>query len=83
MTQSAACSSLLPDEWKKAVQAPPLPDGETVGDYVAFADATLGKLDIVNDRLLSALGIVSRCEARDAAAVKKAGRGFFGRLLGG
>lgn len=73
---------MLPDTWKSPVEAPPLPDGETVGDYVAFADATLGKLDIANDRLISSIDIVSRCEARDAAAVKKATLGWFGRMVG-
>ena len=31
-----------------------------------------GQLQIANDRYTSAVGIVGRCEARDAAAVKKA-----------
>jgi hypothetical protein len=42
-----------------------------------------GKLDVANDRTVSAIGIVERCEERDAKAVKRARRGFFGRLLGG
>jgi hypothetical protein len=41
----------------------------------------VGKLDVANDRLVSSIGIVERCEARDAAAVKQARRGFFGRLF--
>lgn len=71
-TQSAGCSSLIPNEWKTAVVAPDLPNGNTVGDWEVFADAVTGKLDIANDRTVSAIGIVERCEARDAAAVKQA-----------
>jgi hypothetical protein len=71
-TQSAACSTLLPDDWRKGIAAAPLPDGDTVGDWVAFADATVGKLDQANGRTRDAIEIVSRCEARDAAAIKSA-----------
>jgi hypothetical protein len=38
---------------------------------------------VANGRTKDAIGIVERCEARDAAAVKQAKRGFFGRLFGG
>lgn len=67
-----SCSSLLPDEWRQGVAGAPLPDGNTVGDWVAFADAQTGKLDQANGRTKDAIGIVERCEARDAAAVKRA-----------
>jgi hypothetical protein len=78
-----SCSSLLPAEWRQGVAGAPLPDGNTVGDWVSFADAQTGKLDQANGRTKDAIGIVERCEARDAKAVKKATRGFFGRLFGG
>lgn len=78
-TQSAGCSSLIPETWKTPVEAPPLPDDHTAGGLGAFADAVLGRLDIANDRTVSAIGIVSRCEARDAAAVRQATRR---RILG-
>jgi hypothetical protein len=78
-----SCASLLPAEWKQGVAGAPLPDGNTVGDWVSFADAQTGKLDQANGRTKDAIGIVERCEARDAKAVKKATRGFFGRLFGG
>jgi hypothetical protein len=77
-----SCATLLPQEWKQGVAGAPLPDGDTVGDWVTFADQQTGKLDIANDRTKSAIGIVERCEARDAAAVKRATRGFFGRIFG-
>jgi len=60
----------------------PLPEGVTVGDWVAFADAQTGRLDDANGRTRDAIGIVERCEARDAAAVKQARRGWLGRLVG-
>lgn len=81
-TSGANCSALLPDEWKQGVAGAALPDGNTVGDWIAFGDAQTGKLDMANGRTRDAIGIVARCEARDSAAVKKATRGFFGRLFG-
>jgi hypothetical protein len=76
-THAAACSALLPPDWKQGVAGAPLPEGDTVGDWVAFADAQTGKLDIANMRTRDAIGIVERCEARDAAAVKQATRRRF------
>ncbi len=80
-TQSAACSTLLPDDWKRGVAGAPLPDGDTVGDWIAFGDAQTGKLDQANGRTKDAIGIVERCEARDATAIKRATRGFFRRII--
>lgn len=74
----SACSSLLPDEWREPVPGAPLPDGETAGDWIAFADAQTGQLDKANDRTLSAIGIVERCEIRDREAVKRARPKFLG-----
>lgn len=83
VTASAAgCSQLVPDSWKAGVAGAPIPDGNTVGDWISFGDAQTGKLDQANGRTADAIGIVERCEARDAAAVKKATRGFFGRIFG-
>jgi hypothetical protein len=79
---SANCAGLLPPEWKQGVAGAPLPEGDTVADWIVFGDAQTGKLDQANGRTTDAIGIVERCEARDAAAVKKATRGFFGRLFG-
>lgn len=81
-THSASCSSLLPPEWKQGVAGAPLPEGNTVSDWIVFGDAQTGKLDQANGRTKDAIGIVERCESRDAAAVKKATRGFFGRIFG-
>jgi hypothetical protein len=78
----SACATLLPQSWKAGVAPAPLPDGNTVGDWIAFGDAQTGKLDQANGRTKDAIEIVERCEARDAAAIKNATRGFFGRLFG-
>jgi len=51
-----------------------LPAGRTVGDWIAFGDAQTAQLDKANGRTGDALDIVARCEARDAAAVKRAAR---------
>ena len=71
-TVPSSCSSLLPEEWKQGVAGAPLPDGDTVGDWIAFGDAQTGKLDQANDRTKASIGIIQRCEARDAAAIKRA-----------
>ena len=74
----SACSTLLPSEWLAGVPSAPLPGGETVGDWIAFGDATVGQLDKSNDRYKSAVGIVARCEARDREAVKRSRGKFLG-----
>ena len=78
----AGCAALLPSECRGGVVAAPLPDGVTVGDWIAFADAQTGKLDEANGRTRDAIGIVERCEARDADAVKRAKRGLMARFVG-
>jgi hypothetical protein len=67
----SACSSLLPAEWAEGVAGAPLPQGQSVGDWIQFADAQTGQLDKANDRYSAAVGIVARCEARDREAVQR------------
>lgn len=74
----AACSSLIPDSWRKGVPGAPLPKGDTIGDWIAFADAEAAQLDKANGRTIDAIGIFERCEARDAKAVKRARPKFLG-----
>jgi hypothetical protein len=81
-TASASCAALLPTSWRDGVPPPPLPDGDTVGDWVSFGDQAIGKLDVANGRTRDAIDIVTKCEARDAAAVKRATRSWIGRLFG-
>ena len=55
-----------------------MPQGNIVADWVAFGDAQTGQLDKANGRIADALAIIGRCEARDAAAVKRARPKLFG-----
>lgn len=71
---SSACSALLPEAWRTPVPGAPFPDGDTVGDWIAALDAQTGQLDKANDRTVTAIGIVERCEKRDADAVNRARR---------
>lgn len=81
-TQGAGCASLIPVDWKQGIPGADLPEGSTVGDWIAFADAQTGRLDQANDRAISAIGIVERCEARDAEAVRRAVRRRFLGIFG-
>lgn len=74
----SSCAALLPSEWKQGVEGAPLPEGTEIADWIVFGDAQTGKLDQANARTKDAIGIVERCEARDAAAVKKATHRFLG-----
>lgn len=70
----SACASLLPEAWREPVPGAALPiEGNTVGDWIAFSDAQTGQLDKANDRTLSSIAIVERCEQlnRDAVASAK------------
>lgn len=68
----SACSTLIPTAWHTPVPGAPLPAGGTVGDWIAFGDAQTAQLDKSNGRTVDALGIISRCEERDKASVKRA-----------
>ena len=78
VTAKSACSSLLPSDWEKGVEGAPIPDGETVADWVAFGDAQTGQLDKANDRYRAATGIVRRCENRDREAIAQSRPRFLG-----
>lgn len=77
MAAPSACTALLPSEWREPVPGAPLPEEDTVGDWIAFGDAQTGQLDKANDRTLSAIGIVERCEARDREVIERASRKRF------
>ena len=82
MSPAVACAALLPAGWKAGVAGSPLPIGETVGEWIAFADAQTGKLDEANGRTRDAIAIVERCEGRSADEIKRARRGWWKRLVG-
>lgn len=69
-----ACASLLPLEWRQPVPGTPLPENDTQGAWVAFADAQTGQLDKANDRTVTSIGIIERCEQMQRDAVASARR---------
>ena len=71
---SSACSALLPEAWREPVPGAPLPQGQTVADWIVFGDGATAQLDKANDRTITSISIVERCEKRDAEAVKRARR---------
>ena len=77
-TTQGACSRLIPDSWREPVAGAPLPEGNTVGDWIAFGDAQTGRLDVANGRTQDSLSIIERCEARDREAVEKSRPKFLG-----
>jgi hypothetical protein len=74
----SACSSLLPLEWKDGVPGAPCLTATRSATGRSFPTPQAGQLDKANDHYVSAVGIVARCEARDAKAITHAKRGFLG-----
>ncbi len=84
-SSASPCSDLLPSSWldqktgQGTVAPAALPDSVKLPDghddarpwQKGFIEQT-GQLETSNDRYGAAVGIVGRCEKRDAAAVKKA-----------
>jgi hypothetical protein len=60
------------------VPGAPLPVEDVIGEWIAFADAQTGQLDKANGRTADAIGIVERCEARDAEALRRVRPRFLG-----
>ncbi len=82
IARPAGCAALLPPAWKQGVEAPEFSgNGDQVGDWVSYADAVTGRLDVANDRTVSAIGIVERCEKRDSEAIRSSTKGWLGRLF--
>lgn len=87
VVQSGAsrCSDLLPTEWEKGVAVADLPESAKLADghddarpwQAGFVEQT-GRVEIANGRYVDGIGIVRRCEDRNAAAVKAARPKRFG-----
>jgi hypothetical protein len=78
-----ACSILIPDDWADGVKHAPAPaqagsDADLVKAWAYFGVSEAAQVEIANSRTRDAIGIVRRCEARDAAAVKKSRHKFLG-----
>jgi hypothetical protein len=83
----SACSKVLPAEWEKGVghaesppPAPPKPQGlqaqidwtlEQLKIWTGFAVDEANRVDQADGRTRDTIGIVRRCEERDAEAVSK------------
>lgn len=61
------CSKLVPSQLSDDTSGADLPEGSTVGDWIAYANAEAGQLDKANLTKASTLSIIRSCEARDAA----------------
>ena len=76
-----SCATLVPIEWQKGVAGPELPADDSVGSWVAFGDAAIGKLDVANGRQRDTMHIITACEARDKKSVERATKSWLGRLF--
>lgn len=77
----SACVDLLPKQWNDAVPGAPLPAEATVGSWMIFGELQTGQLEKANGRTADAIGIVTRCEARDRAVIDKARRPWWKRIF--
>jgi hypothetical protein len=84
----SACTELVPADWVKGVDHTPAPDPapakpadqagvlawtmDELKKWTGFGVSEANKVDQANGRTADAIGIVARCEARDAKAVKAA-----------
>ena len=81
-SRSVSCATLIPSKWQEGVEGVDWPgEAATAADVWVALDRQTGKLDQANDRTVDALSIITRCEERDAAAVKRSTKGFWGRLF--
>jgi hypothetical protein len=69
---ASSCVDLVPSSWQLPTPGAPLPAESTVGAWEKFGDAQTAQLDKANGEKVEGLGIVKRCQARDAAALSKA-----------
>jgi hypothetical protein len=72
----------VPADWAKGVEHAPAPAQEAdalaqMKAWIGFATAEAAHVEMANARTRDALGIIERCEARDAQAVKLVARRRF------
>jgi hypothetical protein len=65
------CGQLVPDSLRADVRGAELPEGDTAGEWVAFADAQTGKLDQANANKTAVVEIVDACD-RQHEAIREA-----------
>lgn len=79
------CAGRIPPQLRADTAGAPPPSDNSIGAWVAFADAQTGRLESANDRSATVLWIVDRCEAESrTVAVRLASqRPWWRRLLPG
>ena len=78
VTTRIACSVLIPGEWKKPIEGAPLPgENAAIADWIAALFAQTGQLEKANGRVTDTIGIIERCEARDAKTPRRKVLGVF------
>lgn len=81
---TAGCSSLIPAGWTDPVPSAALPPAEAVEtDWQVFGIQQTGQLARANGRTADVVEIVTSCERRDAAAIRRIERPWWRRLLAG
>jgi hypothetical protein len=65
------CGARIPPQLRDDVAHAPLPPGNTVGDWVTFADDQTGRLERANDRKATVLWIIDHCESETRSASKR------------
>ena len=65
------------------VPAAPLPEGDSQGEWVANADAQVGRLDTANRNGAAGLSVIAKCEERDKKAAERLSGPFWRRWFGG
>jgi hypothetical protein len=83
VSANTPCTDLVPAEWRKGVEhaPPPAQAADPLAQlkaWIGFGTAEAAQLEKANGRTIDALGIVERCQARDAAAVKRSKPRFLG-----
>ena len=75
LAQSAPCSSLVPSGLRADVAPVDLPPADaTAGQVWSALDGQTGRLDTANGFKTAALEVITGCEARDAAALRRIAR---------
>lgn len=64
------CSSRVPPQLRDDVPGAALPADQTVGEWIAYADASDAARAQANDEKATVLWIVDNCEGEEAKAVK-------------
>jgi hypothetical protein len=73
----------LEDDLAHQIEAAPLPEGDSQGEWVANVDAQIGRLDTANRNGAAGLNVIAKCEERDKKAAERLSGPFWRRWLGG